>query len=182
MLYAKLENDIIKSTSTNKVDGWVDVTKLGEYVKLGKSLWDCWKVKFKKDLWALLPKKVKEAKKIIIGKPDMSDDELKVQLELYRKKYDDAKAGLDVFEGQALAKGITQEEFRQLVVQKGDNFLFGEKVIDDRIELVRSSMEDKIDAISDTIDVDNVKNKFTIIDTFTINTSAQEMLNELNKK
>jgi len=181
MLYAKLENNIIKSTSTNKVDGWVDVTELGGYAKLGQSIWDCWKVKLKKDLWSLLPKKVIDAKKFIIGKPAMSDEELKVQLELYKQKYADAKAGLDVFEGQALAKGITQEEFRALVIKKGDNFLFGEKVIDDRIELVRGVLEDKIDAIANSDDVHNVENKLGLINTFTINTAPQEMLSALNE-
>jgi len=98
---------------------------------------------------------------------------------LYRKKYDDAKNGLDVFEGQALAKGVTQEEYRQFIITKGDNFLLGEKVIADRIELVRGLMEDKIDTIETPEDIESVKSKFVVIKGFTIETPIQDILDAL---
>jgi len=138
------------------------------------------KTQLLKSLWGLLPKKVIGSKKDIIGKPDMSDGELEVQIDLYRKKYDDAKAGLDVFEGQALAKGVTQEEYRQLIIAKGDNFLLGEKVINDRIELVRGLMEDKINAVETPEDIENIKNKFIVIEGFTIETPVQDIIDALS--
>jgi len=138
------------------------------------------KTQLLKSLWSLLPKKVIGSKKDIIGKPDMSDGELEVQIDLYRKKYDDAKAGLDVFEGQALAKGVTQEEYRQLIITKGDNFLLGEKVVNDRIELVRELMEDKINAVETPEDVEDIKNKFVAIEGFTIETPVQDIIDALS--
>ena len=179
MKYAKLKGNVITCLTTKQSDNVVDVSALGNEAVVGKSIYDCHKTYFKKALWSLLPKKVLDAKKIIIGKPDMSDDELEVQLELYRKKYADAKAGLDVFEGQALAKGVTQEEYRQLIITKGDNFLLGEKVINDRIELVRGLMEDKIDTIETLEDVESVKNKFVIIEGFTVETPVQDIIDAL---
>jgi len=152
---------------------------LGENAIVGKNIYDCYKVYLKKVLWGLLPQKVLGAKKQIIGKPDMSDEELEVQLELYRKKYADAKNELDVFEGQALAKGVTQDEYRQFIITKGDNFLLGEKVINDRIELVRGLMEDKINAVEIPEDVESVKSKFVVIEGFTVETPIQDILDDL---
>jgi hypothetical protein len=137
------------------------------------------KIELKKYLWSLLPKKVNGAYKSIIGKPNMSDAELETQITLYKKKLADAKAGLDVFEGQALAKGITQEELRQQIIAKGAEFLQAEKLVNDRIELVRSMMEDNIDSIVTPEDVEDVKAKFALIDKFTISTPVSDIVNAL---
>jgi len=137
------------------------------------------KVRLKQKLWNILPKKTIGAKKIIIGKPDMSDSDLEVQLDLYLKKYEDAKAGLNVFEGQALAKKITQEEYRATVILKGDAFLEAEKKINDMIELTRSLLEENINSMVSKEDRDLVLEKFLLVDGFTIFTSVGDIVTVL---
>jgi len=179
-MYAILdENDKILSFTSFNGSGGVDVKELGEFAKVGMTLWGCWKVKLKKELWALLPEKVKGAKKNIIGKPDMSDEELEVQLQLYREKYEDAKNGLDVFEGQALEKGVSQEEYRAFVIAKGDEFVLSDKLIADRIELVRGMMEDRINKIDSLERLGSVIGKFEAVGGFDMETPVGEIVNSL---
>ena len=179
MKYAKLKSNVITCLTTKQSDGVVDVSELEENAIVGKNIYDCYKVFLKKALWGLLPKKVSGAKKDIIGKPDMSDEELEVQLELYRKKYDDAKAGLNVFKGQALARRMSQKDYRALVIKKGNALLTAEKVINDRIELVRSLMEDNIDKIKSYDDIESIKAKFVLVNGFSIGTSVKSIANSL---
>jgi len=179
MKYAKLKGNTIACLTTKQSDSVVDVSELGENAIVGKNIYDCYKVYLKKVLWSLLPQKVLGAKKQIIGKPDMSDEELEVQLELYRKKYADAKAGLNVFKGQALARHISQKDYRDLIIKKGKALITAESTINDRIELVRGLMEDKINSIKSLEDIENVKTKFKVINTFSISTPAKVIISNL---
>ena len=182
-MYAKIdENGVIQFLTTKKSDLVIDVTDLGDLAKSGKKLIDCYKEQLKKQLWKLLPQKVKNAKKVIIGKPEMSNEELEIQLELYWQKYQDAKDGKDVFEAQATAMGLTQEKYRDLVISKGDAFIQMEKQANDRVEMVRSKMEDNIKLAQTKEDIQLLQDMLKTIDTFTLETPLEDIINALKFK
>lgn len=133
------------------------------------------------DLGKLLPRKVLGAKKQIIGKPWLTNAELEIQLDIYKAKYEDAKAGLDVFKAQAYKAGVTQEEYRNLIIRKGDEFILAEKKINDLIEAVRQLVEEKIDSIESSADAEKVSEKIKLIDSFTIETPSEEIFKALNQ-
>ena len=174
--FIKIIDSVIVASSGVFTDGYTPLDdELLEIANLGDNINDIYKKSTKSKLWSMLPKKEKQAKKIIIRKPEMTDEELEKQLEIYWNKYEDAKAGLDVFEGQALALGITQEEYRQLIIQKGDEFILAKKKMHDMIEMTRQLAEDKINLITNEDDYKNVLELLKNTDEFTLETTLQEI-------
>lgn len=112
----------------------------------------------------LLPRKVSGAKKTLIGKPWLTDKELEVQLQIYTDKYNDAKAGLNVFATQAKKEGITQKKFREIVIAKGDALLLSDKKAKDLIESVRQLLEDSISNMQSINEESRILHLLNIVD------------------
>lgn len=134
---------------------------------------------FLKELSELFQRKVLEAKKEIIEKPWLSDKELATQLKVYEEKYQDAKDGIDVFEAQSAQVEVSQEVFRGIVIQKGDEFKLAEKRINDKIESVRQVLERKIQEIKTKDDTKKIKDIFVLINNFSISTPLTEIISAI---
>jgi hypothetical protein len=138
------------------------------------------KIKLKENLWSLLPSKIKTAQKVIIGKRNLTDEQLEVQLKLYSKKYQKAKEGKDVFASQAIITGLSQEEFRSLVIAKGDRLLQLEEYTEDKIEGIHQYMENSIDNMTlETLS--KIEAQFVLLDSFSIATSMTSMVTQLEE-
>jgi len=135
----------------------------------------------RKQISKLFERKNIEAKKVLIDKPWLTDKELEVQLEVYQEKYNDAKEGLDVFKTQALILGKTQEEYRQLIIEKGDYLIFAKKNTVDLIESVRQLLETFVAAIKTEDDIARVKEKLQLVDEFHLGDDVEEFIQKLKE-
>ena len=104
-----------------------------------------------------------------------------MQLKLYQDKYHDAKKGLDVFAIQALIYGITQEEYRQIVIKKGDYLIQKEKETNDLIESVRQALEAFVDSVNTDEDITKFKEKLQIVDEFRLGDDVSEFVKKLKE-
>lgn len=161
--------DFVNMTNEELTSHILNIATVSEY-----------KISLKTKLWNMIHRKVLASKKAVINKPDISDEALYAQLKLYTSKYEDAKGGFDVFEGQALAKGISQADCRSLIISKGNEFLLSEKYINDRIEMVRGLIEDKINAITSEEDAAHILAILSSVDSFSINTTNAEIMTVLS--
>jgi hypothetical protein len=128
-----------------------------------------------RSIWTLLSEKQMAAKKVLRGKPNIKDHDFLNLLRVDQERRENALKKLDVFELQSVIAKVSQEEFRNRILNKGKEWDQEMATLDDKVEGVRQKLEHDVANATTMSDLSKINIKIKGLDELHVTASVSEI-------